>query len=61
MFVSFVLTVNVLVEMDAEGMAKMFASLKNKYFREIASTVDVGDVSWFLKNMKLILNGYRTC
>ena len=29
-----ILTVNVLVEMDAEGTAKMFASLKSKIFPE---------------------------
>ena len=38
-------TVDMFVEMDAEGMAKLFASLKVIYFREFESTVYVGDVS----------------
>ena len=40
----FFLSVNTLVEMDAEGMANVGLS-QNEYFREITSTVYVGDVS----------------
>ena len=44
----FFLSVNTSMEMDAEGMAKMFASLKVKYFRRIASTVYV---AWSHRSM----------
>ena len=48
-FVSFALTVNVLVEMDAEEMAECVPP-SQEYFQNIGSTVYVGDVLYVLIN-----------